>query len=144
MAHSKSASTPTKKNSKMLKVRKSKSSKSSKVSTSKTSEATISKRKSKGKGKAVDEGCTGGLKLLTRNPVTMPRMTTRRILKKRLTVEFDKNGTPIGKNGDALQSYIGVLARSKIPISIEAWTDKKIATDKDYLGNHFDEFQFRT
>ncbi|KAK9904521.1 hypothetical protein M0R45_000604 [Rubus argutus] len=107
MAHSKSTSTPTKKTSKMLKVRKSKSSR--------------------------DEGCTGGLKLLKRNPVTMPRMTTSRILKKRLTVEFDKDGTPIGKNGDALQSYIGVLARSKIPISIESWTDKIIATEKNNI-----------
>lgn len=137
MAHSKSTSTPTKKASKTLKVRKSKSSKATKVSTSKTSDATVSKRKSSGKGKVVDEGCTGGLKLLKRNSVTMPRMTTCRILKKRLTVEFDKDGTPIGKNGDALQSYIGVLARSKIPISIESWTYKIIATEKkQYLGNH--------
>jgi hypothetical protein len=133
MAHSKSTSTPTKKTSKTLKVRKSKSSKATKVSTSKTSDATVSKRKSSGKGKVVDEGCTGGLKLLKRNPVTMPRMTTGRILKKRLTVEFDKDGTPIGKNGDALQSYIGVLARSKIPISIESWTDKIIATEKNNI-----------
>lgn len=132
MAHSKSASTPTKKTSKMLKVRK-KSLKAEKVSTSKTSDATVSKRKRNGKRKEVDDGCTGGLKLLKRHPVTMPQMTTLRILKKKLKVEFDKNGTPIGKNGEALQSYIGVLARTKIPISIENWTNKTILTDKNSI-----------
>lgn len=137
MAHSKSASTPTKKTSKTLKVRKKKASKAEHVSTSKASDATVSKRKRNGKGKEVDEGCTGGLKLLKRHPVTMPQMTTLRILKRKLKVEFDKNGTPVGDNGEALQSYIGVLARTNIPISIANWTSKKILTEKKHhLGDN--------
>ncbi|PRQ42883.1 hypothetical protein RchiOBHm_Chr3g0462471 [Rosa chinensis] len=124
MAHSKAVSTPTKNTTKSLKVRKSKSSKSKKVC---TSAASVSKGKNRGKKIEEDEGSTGGLKLLKRHPVTMSKMTKGRVLKKRLRVQFDRNGSPVGKNAEKMQSYIGVLARTKIPISIASWpgVDKK-------------------
>ncbi|XP_062027082.1 uncharacterized protein LOC133743232 [Rosa rugosa] len=70
-----------------------------------------------------DENVTGGLKLLKRGMVTMSRITNRLIRGKKLTVKFNDKGEPVGKVANEMQSYIGVLARTKIPISIPDWRD---------------------
>ncbi|XP_024190454.1 uncharacterized protein LOC112194446 [Rosa chinensis] len=64
-----------------------------------------------------------GLKLLKRGCVTMSRIVRRKIIGKRMTVQFNQKGQPIGKAGKEMQSYIGVLARKKVPISIPTWKD---------------------
>ncbi|KAL6144936.1 hypothetical protein ACLB2K_055626 [Fragaria x ananassa] len=126
MVRSEVVSTPTKKKkkSKSLEVRKSKCSKSKEKSSATNSSATgISKRKKKSNKKAavVDDGCTGGLKLLKRHTVTMASLTKAQVLKDPLEVELDQHGDPLEANGSNLQSYTGVLARTKVPINIESW-----------------------
>lgn len=79
---------------------------------------TLAKEKCNEKGEEDDEGCTGKLKMLKRHLMTMCRVTNNRFLKKRLKVLFDKNETLVGENANEMQSYIGVLARLKNPISI--------------------------
>ncbi|PRQ44661.1 hypothetical protein RchiOBHm_Chr3g0481681 [Rosa chinensis] len=64
-----------------------------------------------------------GLKLLKRGCVTMSRIVRRKIIGKRMTVQFNQKGQPIGKAGKEMQSYIGVLASKKVPISIPTWKD---------------------
>ncbi|KAL6223405.1 hypothetical protein ACLB2K_006792 [Fragaria x ananassa] len=126
MVRSEAVSTPTKKKkkSKSLEVRKSKCSKSKEKSSATNSSATgISKRKKKSNKKAavVDDGCTGGLKLLKGHTVTMASLTKAQVLKDPLEVELDQHGDPLEANGSNLQSYTGVLARTKVPINIESW-----------------------
>ncbi|KAL6180184.1 hypothetical protein ACLB2K_046851 [Fragaria x ananassa] len=109
MALSKAISTPTKKkkNSKSREVRKSKSSKSKENASTTNSLATyISKRKKKSKKKAlvVDDGCTGGLKLLKRYTVTMTSLTKARVLKDLIEVKLDQHEDPLEANGSNLQS----------------------------------------
>ncbi|PRQ47657.1 hypothetical protein RchiOBHm_Chr2g0102081 [Rosa chinensis] len=70
-----------------------------------------------------DENVTGGLKLLKRGMVTLNRITKRLIRGRRMKVEFNAQGEPIGKAAKEMQSYIGVLARTKIPISIQDWRE---------------------
>ncbi|PRQ32389.1 hypothetical protein RchiOBHm_Chr5g0045841 [Rosa chinensis] len=70
-----------------------------------------------------DINVTGGLRLLKRRMVTMSHITRRLIRGKRLTVEINDKGEPIGKAAKAMQSYIGVLARTKIPIIIGDWRE---------------------
>ncbi|KAL6213606.1 hypothetical protein ACLB2K_013053 [Fragaria x ananassa] len=64
---------------------------------------------------------TGGLRLLSRPMVTMARVTKRLIRGIKLPIESDDGGTPIGKNAADMQSYIGVLARTTIPIIFDDW-----------------------
>ncbi|PRQ35394.1 putative transposase, Ptta/En/Spm, plant [Rosa chinensis] len=70
-----------------------------------------------------DENITGGLKLLKRGMITMSLITNRLIRGKKLTVKFNDKGEPVGKVANEMKSYIGVLARTKIPISIPDWRD---------------------
>ncbi|KAL6218702.1 hypothetical protein ACLB2K_011912 [Fragaria x ananassa] len=53
--------------------------------------------------------------------VTMARVTKRLIRRIKLPIESDDRGTPIGKNAAYMQSYIGVLARTTIPIIFDDW-----------------------
>ncbi|KAL6223071.1 hypothetical protein ACLB2K_006461 [Fragaria x ananassa] len=53
--------------------------------------------------------------------VTMARVTKRLIRGIKLPIESDDRGTPIGKNAADTQSYIGVLARTAIPIIFDDW-----------------------
>ncbi|KAL6225981.1 hypothetical protein ACLB2K_004829 [Fragaria x ananassa] len=64
---------------------------------------------------------TGGLRLLSRPKVTMARVTKRLIRGIKLPIESDDRGTPIGKNAADMQSYIGVLERTTIPIIFDDW-----------------------
>ncbi|PRQ37919.1 putative transposase, Ptta/En/Spm, plant, transposase, Tnp1/En/Spm [Rosa chinensis] len=79
-----------------------------------------------------DENVTGGLKLLKRGMVTMNRITKRLIHGRRMKVEFNAQGEPIGKAAKEMQSYIGVLARTKIPISIQDWREVDV-DEKDKI-----------
>ena len=62
-----------------------------------------------------------GLKLLKRGCVTMHRIVRRKILGIKLKVLFNKNGTSYGAVSKEMQSYIGVLARTKAPIWRPTW-----------------------
>ena len=49
----------------------------------------------------------------------------------RIQVSFDSKGQPIGKEGDELQSWIGVLAREHIPIWIADFRSADLAPLKE-------------
>jgi hypothetical protein len=69
-----------------------------------------------------------GLHLLKRGCVTMHRIVRRKILGIKLTVLFNKKGEPYGSAAKEMQSYIGVLARTKVPIWRPTW--KQVPRDR--------------
>ncbi|KAL6124651.1 hypothetical protein ACLB2K_077163 [Fragaria x ananassa] len=79
------------------------------------------------------ENVTGGLKLLSRGMVTMQRVSHRLTRGIKLTVEFNAKGQPFGKVAGEMQSYTGVLARTKIPISFNDWRTKKLDDEKQKI-----------
>lgn len=62
-----------------------------------------------------------GLELLKRGPVTMHRIVRRKILGIKREVYFNAKGEPYGDAATEMQSYIGVLARTKAPIIYSSW-----------------------
>ena len=70
----------------------------------------------------------GGVKRLKRGPVTMHRIVRRKMMGIKLTVSFNTKGEPYGKVVTKMQSYIGVLARTKAPIWYEIW--KRVPKEK--------------
>lgn len=71
---------------------------------------------------------TEGLRLLKRGAVTMHRIVRRKMLGIKYTVKFNAKGEPYGKAATEMQSYIGVLARSKAPIWYDSW--KKVPAER--------------
>ncbi|XP_061987927.1 uncharacterized protein LOC133706413 isoform X2 [Rosa rugosa] len=69
-----------------------------------------------------------GLKLLKRGCVTMHRIVRRKILGIKQKVMFNKKGSPYGAAAKEMQSYIGVLARTKAPIWRSTW--KQVPRDR--------------
>lgn len=62
-----------------------------------------------------------GIKLLKRGCVTMHRIVRRKINGQKPTVLFNEKGEPYGDVASEMQSYIGVLARTKAPIWHDTW-----------------------
>lgn len=62
-----------------------------------------------------------GLKLLKHGAVTMHRIVRRKILGIKLPVPFNAKGEPYGDAGTEMQSYIGVLARTKVAVWYDSW-----------------------
>ena len=75
------------------------------------------------KAEEEDVNITGGLRLLKRGMVTMTRITRRLLRGKKLKVVFNAKGEPVGAAAKEMQSYIGVLARTKVPISVTDWRE---------------------
>lgn len=71
---------------------------------------------------------TEGIKLLKRGCVTMHRIIKRKIQGIKLKVSFNQKGEPLGYEGAEMQSYIGVLARTKPPIWHDTWKDVPLDT----------------
>lgn len=69
-----------------------------------------------------------GLKLKKRGVVTMSRVSKRVALGKRMIVDFNAEGNPVGKGATEMQSYIGVLARMRVPVG--KWPDGTDETKK--------------
>ncbi|KAI5350837.1 hypothetical protein L3X38_003728 [Prunus dulcis] len=90
--------TPQEKSSKKMKFA------SSSVETEPTSTTTISDDSNSGRGMS-----------------TMPRVVKRKLHKLRSIVEYNKRGKGIGQAHSEMQSYIGVLARSRIPLVDMKW-----------------------
>lgn len=63
----------------------------------------------------------------------MQRIVKRKVQGVRKVVEYNKNGQPRGKTAKEMQSYIGVLARSKVQINIKKWKDAELDTKKKIL-----------
>ncbi|VFQ94748.1 unnamed protein product [Cuscuta campestris] len=63
----------------------------------------------------------GGLKLRKRGCVSMHRVVKRKINGQKPTVLFNDKGQPYGVAAAEMQSYIGVLARTKAPIWFDIW-----------------------
>ncbi|KAI5311911.1 hypothetical protein L3X38_041084 [Prunus dulcis] len=78
---------------------------SSSAETEPTSQTTIS-----------DDSKTG------RGMSTMPRVVKRKLQKLRPIVEYNKMGKGIGQAHIEMQSYIGVLARSRVPLVDKKWS----------------------
>ncbi|KAL6125764.1 hypothetical protein ACLB2K_073818 [Fragaria x ananassa] len=70
-----------------------------------------------------EENLTGGLKLLKRGMVIMAQVTTTVIRGQWIVVQLTARGESIGKEVGNMQSFIGVLAHTKISISIPDWRD---------------------
>ncbi|VVA41500.1 PREDICTED: PRUPE_6G193600, partial [Prunus dulcis] len=79
---------------------------SSSAETEPTSETTIS-----------DDSKTG------RGMSTMPRVVKKKLQKLRPIVEYNKRGKGIGQAHSEMQSYIGVLARSRVPLVDKKWSE---------------------
>lgn len=56
-----------------------------------------------------------------RGIVTMHRLTKRKIMGVKKEVLYNKRWQPLGKAAREMQSYIGVLARTKIKITHKNW-----------------------
>ncbi|XP_062014202.1 uncharacterized protein LOC133730667 [Rosa rugosa] len=109
-----------------------KKTRSPKKKTKAVSEKSVSKTKSGNSSKSnkiedgddeEDPNATGGLKLLRRGMVTMNRITRRLIRGRKLTIQINDKGEPYGKAAKEMQSYIGVLARTKISIVTGDWRE---------------------
>ncbi|GMN61175.1 hypothetical protein TIFTF001_030259 [Ficus carica] len=61
----------------------------------------------------------------------MRRVHLGRTKGERIAVSFDAKGQPLGKEGDELQSWIGVLAREHIPILISNFRSADLAPRKE-------------
>ncbi|KAL6183719.1 hypothetical protein ACLB2K_045130 [Fragaria x ananassa] len=68
-----------------------------------------------------DENVTGGLRLLRRGMVTMSRVNRRLVRGRKLRVKYNDDGEPVGRVAKEMQSYIGVLARTKVLINVKDW-----------------------
>ncbi|BBH02326.1 hypothetical protein Prudu_012858 [Prunus dulcis] len=90
--------TPQEKSSKKMKFA------SSSAETEPTSQTTISDDSKSGRGMS-----------------TMPRVVKRKLQKLRPIVEYNKRGKGIGQAHSEMQSYIGVLARSRVPLVDMKW-----------------------
>ncbi|CAL9005445.1 unnamed protein product [Prunus brigantina] len=53
----------------------------------------------------------------------MPRVVKTKLQKIKLVIEYNKRGKPYGPAHTEMQSYIGVLARSRVPIVDKKWTE---------------------
>lgn len=62
-----------------------------------------------------------------RGITTMPRVVKRKFQKIKPVIEYNKKGQPYGLANKEMQSYIGVLARSRVPLSDLKW--KKVDND---------------
>ncbi|ONI13961.1 hypothetical protein PRUPE_4G254700 [Prunus persica] len=96
---------PQDKSSKEMKSSKKMKFASSSAETEQTSQTTIS-----------DDSKTG------RGMSTMPRVVKRKLQKLRPIVEYNKRGKGVGQAHIEMQSYIGVLARSRIPLVDKKWS----------------------
>ncbi|KAI5334510.1 hypothetical protein L3X38_024643 [Prunus dulcis] len=54
---------------------------------------------------------------------TMPRVVKSKLQKVKPVIEYNKRGKPYGLAHTEMQSYIGVLARSRVPIVDKKWTE---------------------
>ncbi|KAI5343500.1 hypothetical protein L3X38_011376 [Prunus dulcis] len=54
---------------------------------------------------------------------TTPRVVKRKLQKIKPVIEYNKRGKPYGPAHTEMQSYISVLARSKVPIVDKKWTE---------------------
>lgn len=80
----------------------------------------ISKKRKRGKEDTTPNN-TQGLKLLKRGCVTMHRILRRKIMGIKLIVNFNEKGESFGDEATEMQSYIGVLGRTKPPIWHDNW-----------------------
>ncbi|KAI5343680.1 hypothetical protein L3X38_011556 [Prunus dulcis] len=78
---------------------------SSSAETEPTSQTTISNDSKTGRGMS-----------------TMPRVVKRKLQKLRPIVEYNKRGKGIGQAHSEMQSYIGVLVRSRVPLVDKKWS----------------------
>ena len=60
-----------------------------------------------------------------RGPTQMKKIIKNKVIGKKEKVKANWAGQPIGKGGKILQSYLGVLARSLIPVNIKTWHQVK-------------------
>ncbi|KAI5351557.1 hypothetical protein L3X38_004448 [Prunus dulcis] len=79
----------------------------------------VSQHQSKDSGSKKNGGKELGMS--GRGMSTMPRVVKRKLQKLRPIVEYNKRGKGIGQAHSEMQSYIGVLARSRVPLVDMKW-----------------------
>jgi hypothetical protein len=62
-------------------------------------------------------------KTCTRGPTLMSDIIHGRSKGARMEVTYNKRGQPIGLGGKRLATFIGVMARTTIPITYDTWKD---------------------
>ena len=85
------------------------------------------------KEKQAEENATGGLRLLKRGTVTMSSIPMRVARGIKLVVAINLKGKPFGAVASEMQSYIGTLARTKVPISIADWRNEDLDDTKQRI-----------
>ena len=58
-----------------------------------------------------------------RGPSTLDRIAKMRALGKKIEVELNPDGVPLGENGKDLKSYLGIVARDVVPITYKHWNE---------------------
>ncbi|KAL6129215.1 hypothetical protein ACLB2K_072568 [Fragaria x ananassa] len=81
-----------------------------------------------------DENVTGGLRLLRRGMVTMSRVNRQLVRGRKLRVKYNDDGELVGRAAKEMQSYIGVLARTKVPISVKDWRPVALSVKENIWG----------
>ncbi|KAL6227708.1 hypothetical protein ACLB2K_001665 [Fragaria x ananassa] len=79
-----------------------------------------------------DDTITASTGLKRKRRRTSMQGTVNRALRgKKAVVEFNPKGVPFGKVASEMASYIGVLARTTVPISVESWpkVDKNLKNE---------------
>ena len=68
-----------------------------------------------------DDQQTQKTKRNPRGPTFMPNVEKKKAKGDRVTVSLNQRGQIVGQHGTELQSYLGVLVRQTVPISIIDW-----------------------
>ncbi|KAL6138181.1 hypothetical protein ACLB2K_063466 [Fragaria x ananassa] len=82
-----------------------------------------------------DENVTGGLRLLRRGMVTMSWVNRRLVRGRKLRVKYNDDREPVGRAAKEMQSYIGVLASTKVPINVKDWRIVALSVKDNIWGS---------
>lgn len=80
-----------------------------------------------------------------RSVCAMYKVVKKKALGKKIKVTYNELGVPNGSTRHTLQSYVGMIARSMVPIDIESWPHvsselkQKLWTDVQVIYNLFRE-----
>lgn len=75
-----------------------------------------------------------GKKTCTRGPTLMSDIIHGRSKGARMEVTYNKKGQPIGLGGKRLATFIGVMARTTVPITYDTWKDVPLSL-KEIIWN---------
>lgn len=77
---------------------------------------------------------------VVRGVCAMHKVVMKKAKGKKIKVRYDKNGTPIGDGRHALASYVGMSARTLVPIDIPSWPK----VDPELKAKLWDDIEVQT